>query len=316
MREPGAVAVVSSPDHRRAGVAAAAVMSLFTHVAVLAAAVHLGETAPVSVDSPQVSVAVEIVAVSPEPGGEDRAATDGSASADTADARAEAEAADADADADADAQTEAAPDAEADTEVTETEAAALAPPPEASHSVAESVTPERFEAPTRRPVLEPGPRQRQVEERAVVASPPVRPAEQQAAAEPTQQLDPRSDVGAGGDAGSDDSATTDMVVHAGGEGGGAAGAVPGPRFQAGAPGNPVPAYPEAARRWGYEGRVVVAVRVSAAGEPLAVDLAESSGYRVLDQAAVRAIRRWRFRPAGGGRPVDVVAVPITFKLED
>lgn len=339
MGEPGAASVVSSPDRRRAGVAAAAAVSVFAHVAVLAAAVHLSDTAPVSVENSEVAVAVEIVAMSPEPGGEDHAATAGIASAEVADgpgAQDDAAAADVEAEidpettpetademetvaeaeaADADADTVAMPEAEEETETEETETegeaetAALTPPPEASDSVAESITPEPFETPTRRPVVEPARRQPRAPERAL--PPPPRPAEHQAVSEKEQQPQ-----GAGSDGGSDGSAVADMVAHAGGKGDGLAGAVPGPRFRPGAPGNPLPAYPEAARRWGYEGRVVVAVRVSAAGKPLAADVAESSGYRILDQAAARTIRRWRFRPAGAGGDVAVIMVPVSFRLED
>jgi protein TonB len=45
-----------------------------------------------------------------------------------------------------------------------------------------------------------------------------------------------------------------------------------------------------------------------------VEVARSSSHRALDQAAVRAVRRWRFEPATRqGRPVSqVVQVPVAF----
>ncbi|MGO4781674.1 energy transducer TonB [Lysobacter sp. 2RAB21] len=50
------------------------------------------------------------------------------------------------------------------------------------------------------------------------------------------------------------------------------------------------------------------------GDTGAVDVAETSGSRMLDRAAVNAVRSWRFRPAmrGGWPAADVVMVPITF----
>ena len=82
--------------------------------------------------------------------------------------------------------------------------------------------------------------------------------------------------------------------------------------------NPPPAYPKIAQRKGYEGLVVLLVRVSRRGACLSVEVRRSSGYRVLDDAAVDGVRRWRFRAATiGGRPVEgEVEVPIRFQLTD
>ena len=82
--------------------------------------------------------------------------------------------------------------------------------------------------------------------------------------------------------------------------------------------NPPPAYPRAARRRGYEGLVLLLVRVSAAGVSLSVEVKESSGHPVLDRAAVKAVQRWRFKPAtADGKPTaGEVEVPIRFKLTD
>ena len=82
--------------------------------------------------------------------------------------------------------------------------------------------------------------------------------------------------------------------------------------------NQRPDYPESARRRREEGRVVVHVAVSADGLPVDVTVASTSGYPVLDAAAVAAVRRWHFVPATqGGVPVAAGAdVPIRFHLED
>ncbi len=84
------------------------------------------------------------------------------------------------------------------------------------------------------------------------------------------------------------------------------------------PGNPKPTYPAFARRLGHEGRVIIRVRVLPTGTVGAADGALSSGYAVLDEAALATIKRWRFRPAQqSGQTVDATLdVPISFRLND
>jgi protein TonB len=80
--------------------------------------------------------------------------------------------------------------------------------------------------------------------------------------------------------------------------------------------NPPPRYPEMARRNGWEGRVMVRAHVSAAGRVTAVSLHQGCAYGVLNQAALAAVRTWRFRPGTiGGQAADsVVEVPVNFSL--
>ena len=80
--------------------------------------------------------------------------------------------------------------------------------------------------------------------------------------------------------------------------------------------NTPPFYPETARRSGWEGRAVVRVEVSADGFPLSVTLAKSSGYGILDQSALRAVKNWRFQPrtVGGVTMTGTVDVPVNFTL--
>jgi protein TonB len=80
--------------------------------------------------------------------------------------------------------------------------------------------------------------------------------------------------------------------------------------------NTPPIYPETARRAGWEGRVTVRVEVSADGSPISVALEKSSGYGVLDQAALRAVKGWRFQPRtiGGVAMAGTVDVPVNFTL--
>lgn len=81
--------------------------------------------------------------------------------------------------------------------------------------------------------------------------------------------------------------------------------------------NPRPAYPARALREGFEGQVLVRVQVLPNGRPGTLKIQKSSGYSILDEAALGAIRGWSFVPARqGGEPVSGwVTVPIVFRLQ-
>ena len=64
--------------------------------------------------------------------------------------------------------------------------------------------------------------------------------------------------------------------------------------------NPPPVYPDIARRRRQQGVVVISVSVSAQGLVTALRLRDSSGFPALDEAALAAVRRWRFAPATRG----------------
>lgn len=67
-----------------------------------------------------------------------------------------------------------------------------------------------------------------------------------------------------------------------------------------------PEYPEDARQEGVAGTVGVKVEVLENGRPGEVRVAHSSGWRSLDEAALQAVRQWRFVPAqenGSGQAV-------------
>ncbi len=91
-----------------------------------------------------------------------------------------------------------------------------------------------------------------------------------------------------------------------------------PRYAPGSSPNPLPDYPRQARREGWEGRVVLSVAVAVHGHATSVAVRQTSGYAILDEAALAAVRRWRFEPARrGGVPVTAsVDVPIRFRLDD
>lgn len=90
------------------------------------------------------------------------------------------------------------------------------------------------------------------------------------------------------------------------------------RFDAAYLNNPEPNYPSASRRLGEEGKVLLRVRVTAAGLPAAVDIEKSSRFERLDEAARQAVARWRFVPARRGDEAveSSVIVPIVFRLSE
>jgi protein TonB len=78
-----------------------------------------------------------------------------------------------------------------------------------------------------------------------------------------------------------------------------------------------PAYPIQARVRGVAGRVVVEVVLGREGQIRRVTVVHS--VPPLDQAAIRAVRQWRFSPArdASGAPVSVIVdIPVVFTLDD
>ncbi len=61
--------------------------------------------------------------------------------------------------------------------------------------------------------------------------------------------------------------------------------------------NPSPEYPEMGIFLGYQGDVIVRIKVSAKGESLGVEILRSSGHKILDDSATNALRKWRFTPS-------------------
>ena len=80
---------------------------------------------------------------------------------------------------------------------------------------------------------------------------------------------------------------------------------------------PKPVYPIEAKRFGLQGRTVVRAMVGPDGTAAFAQLAESSGYRLLDDAAVKAVLNSKFisarnasdQPVGGE-----LLMPINFVL--
>lgn len=89
-----------------------------------------------------------------------------------------------------------------------------------------------------------------------------------------------------------------------------------PRFNAAYLNNPAPTYPPMLRRAGEEGRVVLRVFVTAEGTAGEVHILRPSSSPLFDEAALAAVRKYRFVPArrGDTAVAEWVQVPIEFKL--
>ncbi len=81
--------------------------------------------------------------------------------------------------------------------------------------------------------------------------------------------------------------------------------------------NQKPIYPNMSKRLGEQGTVVLRVLVKADGSAGEVEVKSSSNYPRLDQAAIDAVKTWRFNPAKiDGKATDEwYQVPIPFKLQ-
>jgi protein TonB len=85
-----------------------------------------------------------------------------------------------------------------------------------------------------------------------------------------------------------------------------------------AKGNRKPIYPPLAIEKGLEGTVLLEVEIDKEGYVSKVRIIQSSGHSILDRAAERAVKRWKFEitsPDGG--PVNpVIEIPIRFTLNE
>jgi protein TonB len=81
--------------------------------------------------------------------------------------------------------------------------------------------------------------------------------------------------------------------------------------------NPPPEYPDDALDRGWQGKVLLKVRILPTGKPDVVQVHKSSGHASLDSAAVRTVKRnWLFKPGlqDASATAVWVIIPITFQL--
>jgi protein TonB len=88
------------------------------------------------------------------------------------------------------------------------------------------------------------------------------------------------------------------------------------RGYAGYRNNPAPDYPVQAQNRGQQGKVVLNVHVLASGKVGEVTVSKTTGFKILDDSAIKAVMNWSFEPAKRGQtPIDGwVKVPLDFKI--
>lgn len=91
-----------------------------------------------------------------------------------------------------------------------------------------------------------------------------------------------------------------------------------PDYKASYLNNPRPPYPFAARRMGLQGKVILNVEVLAKGISGQVNVHQSSGHEMLDNAAVKTVKTWKFVPARRGEQTFTkwFKIPIQFSLNN
>ncbi|HLE19987.1 MAG TPA: energy transducer TonB, partial [Vicinamibacteria bacterium] len=101
--------------------------------------------------------------------------------------------------------------------------------------------------------------------------------------------------------------------RSGGEGRAAGGGFARPDYGANSP----PKYPPLAREKGYEGTVYLRALIERDGRVGSLAIDRSSGYEILDRAAVESVREWTFLPAQKDQKpvVSWVLLPVRFVLK-
>jgi TonB family protein len=78
-----------------------------------------------------------------------------------------------------------------------------------------------------------------------------------------------------------------------------------------------PTYPKNLRERDIEGKVILKIFIDKEGKVQEIQIFESSGYKMFDQIAIKAVRQWRFKPArkGNQQRGSWVLIPINFQIK-
>ncbi|MBT4922507.1 MAG: energy transducer TonB [Rickettsiales bacterium] len=87
-------------------------------------------------------------------------------------------------------------------------------------------------------------------------------------------------------------------------------------YSLGSENNPLPKYPSIALKKQYEGDVTLCVDITESGATKNVSVCKTSGYKVLDLAAINTVKKWHFSAAiESGQAVNsYLEIPISFKI--
>jgi len=82
--------------------------------------------------------------------------------------------------------------------------------------------------------------------------------------------------------------------------------------------NPAPIYPNYAREREWEGVVFLKVFVNSGGTVDEIEVEKSSGYKILDESALKTIQTWQFLPARAGSMSfsSWIKIPVRFILTE
>ncbi len=82
--------------------------------------------------------------------------------------------------------------------------------------------------------------------------------------------------------------------------------------------NPHPSYPLIARKKGWEGRVIIQAKIDREGNVSEIKVLESSGFKVLDNASLETLKKWKFTPAKIGNKFvdDTIKIPVKFLIKN
>ena len=78
-----------------------------------------------------------------------------------------------------------------------------------------------------------------------------------------------------------------------------------------------PKYPSKARSQGLQGTTQISATITTSGKVSSPRVVSSSGHSSLDSAALKAVKKWRFKPATNGLGQAIahpVTIPVTFRL--
>ena len=89
-------------------------------------------------------------------------------------------------------------------------------------------------------------------------------------------------------------------------------------YKIGSAKNPHPTYPLIARKKGWEGRVIIQAEIDREGNVYEIKVLESSGFKVLDNASLETLKKWKFTPARIGNKFvdDTVNIPVKFLISN
>ena len=77
-------------------------------------------------------------------------------------------------------------------------------------------------------------------------------------------------------------------------------------------------YPRWAIRQGWEGELVLALEILENGSVGRYRVMKSTGYKLLDETAIKSVKDWKFSPAvKGGKPLSTcIQIPVLFQLQN